>query len=350
MRTYFEAVRDLPHREEAAKQPSRRTRNDAATAHITRRESRMRTEPLPVARSVAELRQHVTTWRSRGERVGLVPTMGALHKGHLALVAAAQAACRRTVVSIFVNPKQFGPREDFSSYPRPEADDLAKLTEAAADLAFIPMVEEMYPDGFATSISVSGPGDGLCGAQRPGHFDGVATVVAKLLIQVAADAAYFGEKDYQQLMVVRRLARDLNLPVEIVGVPTVREPDGLALSSRNIYLSAEERRIAPHLHRIMGETGAAIAGGEAPAPALRRAIAALGEQGFNVEYLELRDAATLAPLTSAPMGPARLLRGTSRPHAPHRQHPGCATVSDPRQTGAVAASFDSRRNAIACVL
>jgi pantoate--beta-alanine ligase len=267
----------------------------------------MRAEPLPVARSVAELRRHVATWRSQGERVGLVPTMGALHKGHLALVAAAQAACRRVVVSIFVNPKQFGPREDFSSYPRPEADDLAKLTEAAADLTYIPAVEEMYPEGFATSISVGGPSEGLCGAQRPGHFDGVATVVAKLLTQAAPDAAYFGEKDYQQLMVVRRLARDLDLPVEIVGVPTVREPDGLALSSRNVYLSAEERRIAPHLHRIMHETGAAIAGGTPPAPALQRAIAALGEQGFNVEYLELRDAAKLVALSDTPTEPARLL-------------------------------------------
>jgi pantoate--beta-alanine ligase len=275
----------------------------------------MRAEPLPVARSVAELRRHVATWRSQGERVGLVPTMGALHKGHLALVAAAQAACRRVVVSIFVNPKQFGPREDFSSYPRPEADDLAKLTEAAADLTYIPAVEEMYPEGFATSISVGGPSEGLCGAQRPGHFDGVATVVAKLLTQAAPDAAYFGEKDYQQLMVVRRLARDLDLPVEIVGVPTVREPDGLALSSRNVYLSAEERRIAPHLHRIMHETGAAIAGGTPPAPALQRAIAALGEQGFNVEYLELRDAAKLVALSDRTRTAAR--RGASRPHAPH---------------------------------
>jgi pantoate--beta-alanine ligase len=211
------------------------------------------------------------------------------------------------VVSIFVNPRQFGPREDFASYPRPEADDLAKLAKAAADLVFIPTVGEMYPDGFATTISVGGPSEGLCGAQRLGHFDGVATVVAKLLIQAAPDTAYFGEKDYQQLMVVRRLARDLNLPVEIVGVPTVREADGLALSSRNVYLSAEERRIALGLHRIMCEAAAAIAGGEPPALALRRATTVLGEQGFRVEYLELRDAATLAPLTDTPSEPARML-------------------------------------------
>jgi pantoate--beta-alanine ligase len=260
-----------------------------------------------VARSVAELRRVVAGWRAAGERVGLVPTMGALHAGHLALVAAAQAECRRVVVSIFVNPKQFGPREDFSAYPRPEADDLAKLSRAKADLVYIPAVAEMYPPGFATTITVGGPSEGLCGAHRPGHFDGVATVVAKLLIQAAPDAAFFGEKDYQQLMVVRRMARDLNLPVEIVGVPTVREADGLALSSRNVYLSAEERRVAPNLNRAMREAAAAIARGGAPAAILARAIVALGEAGIVVEYLELRDAANLAPLSDTPTQPARLL-------------------------------------------
>src|ERR1700722_5312636 len=229
----------------------------------------MNSQSLRVARSVGELRLHVAAWRAAGERVGLVPTMGALHAGHMALVAAARARCQRTVASIFVNPKQFGPREDFSTYPRPESDDLAKLTQAGADLAFIPAVEEIYPEGFATTISVGGPSEGLCGAHRPGHFDGVATVVAKLLIQAAPDAAFFGEKDYQQLMVVRRMTQDLNLPVEIVGVPTVREADGLALSSRNVYLSAEERRLAPDLHRVMRETVSAIARGAAPAPTLQ---------------------------------------------------------------------------------
>jgi pantoate--beta-alanine ligase len=264
----------------------------------------MNAAPLTEARSVAELRWIVAGWRAAGERVGLVPTMGALHAGHLALVAAAQAQCGRTVVSIFVNPRQFGPREDFSSYPRPEAADLEKLTAAAADLVFIPVVAEMYPDGFATTISVGGPSEGLCGAQRPGHFDGVATVVAKLLIQVAPDAAFFGEKDYQQLMVVRRMARDLDLPVEIVGVPTVRETDGLALSSRNFYLSAEERRAAPNLHRVMRQAAGEIAGKAEPGPVLQRAIAELTGIGFRVEYLELRDAASLE---SAPAAPARLL-------------------------------------------
>ncbi len=260
-----------------------------------------------VARSVAALRQTVAVWRLAGERIGLVPTMGALHAGHLALVAASQARCRRTVVSVFVNPKQFGPREDFSSYPRPEADDLDKLTQAGADIAFIPPVAEIYPEGFATTISVGGPSAALCGAQRPGHFDGVATVVAKLLIQAAPDTVFFGEKDYQQLMVVRRMARDLDLPVEIVGVPTVREPDGLALSSRNVYLSVEERRIAPNLYRVMRQAAGDIARRAEPGAVLRRAIAELTGAGFRVEYLELRDAASLEPLSAAPVTPARLL-------------------------------------------
>ena len=232
--------------------------------------------------------------------------MGALHAGHLALVAAAKTQCRRVIASIFVNPKQFGPREDFSSYPRPEADDLAKLAEAGADLAYVPAVEEVYPAGFATTISVGGPSQGLCGAHRPGHFDGVATVVAKLLTQAAPDAAFFGEKDYQQLMVVRRMARDLDLPVEIVGVPTIREADGLALSSRNVYLSPEERRIAPNLNRVMRATAAEIARGADPAPLLQR-DAELTRLGFRVEYLELRNAANLEPLSALPAGAARLL-------------------------------------------
>jgi pantoate--beta-alanine ligase len=262
---------------------------------------------LAVARSVAELRARADIWRSAGERIGLVPTMGALHAGHLALVAAARERFRRVIVSIFVNPKQFGPREDFTTYPRPETDDLDKLAGAAVDLAYIPTVEEMYPPGFATAISVGGPSEGLCGAHRPGHFDGVATVVAKLLTQATPDAAFFGEKDYQQLMVVRRMARDLNLRSEIVGVPTVREPDGLALSSRNVYLSAEERRLAPHLHRLLRAAAADIADSAAPEPIVSRTIAELGFQGFMVEYLELRDAATLAPVSAMSSQPARLL-------------------------------------------
>jgi pantoate--beta-alanine ligase len=263
--------------------------------------------PLCVVRSIDELRRVIAGWRDADERIGLVPTMGALHRGHLALVAAAQAQCRRAIVSIFVNPKQFGPREDFATYPRPEAEDLVKLTGAGVDTAFIPPVDEMYPAGFATAVTVGGPSEGLCGAHRPGHFDGVATVVAKLLIQAAPDAAFFGEKDYQQLMVVRRMARDLNLPVDIVGVPTVREPDGLALSSRNVYLSADERRIAPNLYRLLREAAGEIAGAAQPGTVLRRTTTELTRLGFAVEYLELRDAATLQPLAARPTSPARLL-------------------------------------------
>jgi pantoate--beta-alanine ligase len=262
---------------------------------------------MDVARSVGALRQAVAGWRRAGERVGLVPTMGALHAGHTALIAAARAQCRRTVVTIFVNPKQFGSREDFTTYPRPEADDLEKLTKAGADLAFIPAVAEMYPEGFATAISVGGPSQGLCGAHRPGHFDGVATVVAKLLTQTAPDAAFFGEKDYQQLLVVRRMARDLDLPVEIVGVPTVREADGLALSSRNVYLSAEERRLAPSLYRVMRQAAGDIARGADTSSILQSAASELTRLGIAVEYLELRDAASLAPMLGPSPAPARLL-------------------------------------------
>jgi len=264
-------------------------------------------DAVPVARSVAALRAAVARWRTDGERIGLVPTMGALHAGHLALVAAAKARCGRAVVSIFVNPRQFGPREDFSGYPRPLEDDLAKLVDAKADLAFVPSVDEMYPPGFATTISLGGPTEGMEGAHRPGHFDGVATVVAKLLLLAAPDAAFFGEKDYQQLMVVRRMVRDLDLPLDIVGVPTVRDADGLALSSRNIYLSPEERAVAPTLNRVMREAAAAIVHGTPPAAALSDAITALEAAGFGVGYLELRDAASLAQVTDEPNAPTRLL-------------------------------------------
>ncbi len=258
---------------------------------------------VAVAGTVAELRRHCAGWRGEGQRIGLVPTMGALHAGHRALIRRARAECGRVAVSIFVNPKQFGPREDFAAYPRPLADDLKALGEEGADLAYVPAVDEIYPAGFSTTVSVAGLSDGLCGAARPGHFDGVATVVAKLLIQALPDAAYFGEKDYQQLMIVKRLTRDLDIPVEIVGVPTVREADGLALSSRNVYLSAAERRIAPLLHRTLCETAAA----GADAAALAQAGARLREAGFAVEYLELRDAETLAPLGRPGTRPARLL-------------------------------------------
>jgi pantoate--beta-alanine ligase len=261
---------------------------------------------LQLARTVAHLRKAGAGWRANGERIGLVPTMGALHAGHMALVAAARAACDRVVVSIFVNPKQFGPAEDLSSYPRPEATDLDMLRRAGIDLAYLPGVEEIYPPGFATLVRVAGLSEGLCGAHRAGHFDGVATVVAKLLIQVQPDIAYFGEKDYQQLTIVRRLARDLDLPVRIEGVPTVREPDGLALSSRNVYLSAEERRIAPNLARVLRAIAAALAREpDMVARELARGTAELERAGLTVEYLEIRDAETLAPVTAKITAPSR---------------------------------------------
>jgi pantoate--beta-alanine ligase len=267
----------------------------------------MAIDDIAVARTVAGLRQAVGGWRAKGERVGLVPTMGALHRGHLALVEAARGQCERVVASLFVNPKQFGPREDFAAYPRDEAADLAKFREAGVDLVFAPSVEEMYPPGLAINIRVAGISEVLEGAHRPGHFDGVATVVAKLLLQCLPDAAFFGEKDYQQLMVVRRLVRDLDIPVRIEGVPTVREPDGLALSSRNVYLSLEERRVAPRLYRVLNDTAAVLRERpDAAVPALAGGISALDGAGFVTDYLELRDAADLSPMMTLDR-PARLL-------------------------------------------
>lgn len=225
--------------------------------------------------------------------------MGALHEGHMALVRGARAECRRVVASIFVNPKQFAASEDLGSYPRREAADLQMLQSAGVDLAFIPTADEIYPAGFATTVRVSGLSEGLCTAYRPGHFDGVATVVTKLLIQALPDSAYFGEKDYQQLMIVKRLVRDLDIPVRIVGVPTVREADGLALSSRNAYLSPEERRVAPELSRILRMIATTLtAEPAAVARELAWGRAELQQAGFAVEYLEAREAETLAPVVA----------------------------------------------------
>jgi pantoate--beta-alanine ligase len=266
----------------------------------------MATSEIAVARTVEALREAVASWRGLRQRVGLVPTMGAIHDGHLALVHAARGQCDRVVASLFVNPKQFGPSEDLAAYPRTEAADLGAFHKAGVDLVFIPAVAEMYPPGFATSVAVGGVGEGLDGAHRPGHFAGVATVVAKLLLQSLPNAAYFGEKDYQQLMVVRRLARDLDIPVRIEGVATVREKDGLALSSRNAYLSPEERRAAPLVYRVLCDTATALAEGAQIGATLERGIAALTAGGFAVDYLELRGAADLAPMTGLE-GPARLL-------------------------------------------
>lgn len=262
---------------------------------------------MEVARTVADLRRHIALWRGSGQRIGLVPTMGALHLGHMALVAAAKAGCDRVVATIFVNPKQFAPTEDLGAYPRRETVDLDMLDRAKVGLAFLPAGEEIYPPRFATLVQVSGLTEGLCGAHRAGHFDGVATVVAKLLIQSLPDIAYFGEKDYQQLLVVRRMARDLDLPVRIEGVPTVREADGLALSSRNAYLSPAERRIAPALARVLHRIAAALACEPgAVAREIEHSRVELTGAGIEVEYLEIRDAETLAPVTAAVAAPARV--------------------------------------------
>lgn len=248
----------------------------------------------------------------------MVPTMGALHEGHLSLVRAAKALDARVVVSIFVNPTQFGPNEDFDAYPRTEEADAALLRAEDVAILWAPPVREMYPAGFATSVRVWGVSDGLDGAARPGHFDGVATVVSKLFGQVRPDIALFGEKDYQQLAVIRRFTADLNLGVEIVGVPTARAPDGLALSSRNAYLTHAERAAALALPRALEEAARAIAAGGAVAPALAVAETLLLDAGFvSVDYVSLCDAATLEPVESL-TGPCRLLAaariGIDRPN------------------------------------
>ena len=261
-----------------------------------------------IVRTVPALRRAVTPWRTAGERIALVPTMGALHAGHLALVRAARRRARRVVVSIFVNPAQFAPHEDLASYPRSLNADLAALAEMAVDLVWMPSVAVMYPPGFAIRVVPEGPATvGLEDKFRPHFFAGVATVVGKLLIQCAPDFAMFGEKDYQQLKVVTRLAQDLDLPVKIVAVATVREPDGLALSSRNGYLSASERAAAPTLHRVLTDCAARMARGELAARVLDEGSAAIERAGFVLDYLEARHADTLQPLASLEDGPVRLL-------------------------------------------
>jgi pantoate--beta-alanine ligase len=257
---------------------------------------------------VADLRAVVAAWRDEGMSVGLIPTMGALHEGHLALARTAKAECDRAVASIFVNPTQFGPSEDLDRYPRREAEDAAALAALGVELIFAPSVDEMYPEGFVTTVSVAGVAERLEGAHRPGHFAGVTTVVSKLLIQARADRAYFGEKDYQQLRVVTRMARDLDIATTIVGVPTVREPDGLALSSRNEYLSPEQRAVAPALNRALVETAAAVAAGDEAGKAAAAAEAALIAAGFDaVDYVAVADAETLEPIETMAGRPARVL-------------------------------------------
>jgi pantoate--beta-alanine ligase len=260
-----------------------------------------------IVSSIAELRTAVAGWRRESHSVGLVPTMGALHDGHLSLVRETQKRANKSVVSIFVNPTQFGPHEDFGRYPRELATDAEKLAAAEVDLIFAPSVAEMYPEGFATRIEVAGPALGLESDFRPQHFSGVATAVAKLLLATMPDLAAFGEKDYQQLLVVRRLAADLGLPVEIIGCPTLREADGLAMSSRNAYLSAAERKIAGQLNRVLKDVAGRVRAGAPLAEAEQAGCAALLEAGFAaVDYLAVRDAETLAKI-DAFARPARVL-------------------------------------------
>jgi pantoate--beta-alanine ligase len=240
-------------------------------------------------------------------RLALVPTMGALHAGHMALIEDARKGADKVAASIFVNPAQFGPNEDFSRYPRREEQDARMLQEAGCDLLWVPSVEDIYPDGFSTKISVSGVSERWEGKARPGHFDGVATIVAKLLLAIRPDLAVFGEKDFQQLAVIRRMVHDLNIPVEIVAVPTVREADGLALSSRNAYLLPEERKQAASLPRALATAKAAILGGALVANVLDDARDTLGRAGFSrVDYFALVDAVSLEPLDE-PRGEMRLI-------------------------------------------
>jgi pantoate--beta-alanine ligase len=260
-----------------------------------------------ILRTVAELRAVVRGWKAAGEVVGVVPTMGALHDGHLSLVRAAKAECERVVVTIFVNPLQFNNPEDLKKYPRTLEADAALLETVGVDVVFAPSPEEVYPDGFATTVTVTGVSQPLEGALRPGHFEGVATVVAKLFGMTMADRGYFGQKDWQQLQVVTRLVRDLNVPIWIVGCETIREADGLAMSSRNARLDEVARGRAPVLFAAMSRAVADIRAGQSDRMAIREAAEAVRGAGFDrVEYIELRDAGTLMP-SDDPTRPRRML-------------------------------------------
>lgn len=281
---------------------------------------------MQIIRELGALRNSVRTWQTNNRRIALVPTMGALHAGHMALVTEARKRADRVVVSLFVNPTQFAEGEDLSAYPRKDEEDAALLEAAGIDILWMPGVDVMYPQGFATKITVAGVSEGLEGAHRTGHFDGVATVVAKLLGQVQPDLALFGEKDFQQLAVVRKMVTDLNIRVGIVGVPTERDTDGLALSSRNVYLTPEERAVAKALPDALNEAASAISAGGSIEEALTAARVRLETAGFGpVDYIALCDAATLKPvseakgnlrlLAAAKLGRARLIDNVAVPAA-----------------------------------
>lgn len=260
---------------------------------------------MKIIRTLEELRQQTGEWRRNGETIGLVPTMGALHDGHLSLVRNARAQNDRVITSIFVNPKQFNQASDLEAYPRDEDADAAKLHDAKVDVLWAPDADEMYPEGFATSVDVGAITDCLCGASRPGHFAGVAVVVTKLLLQSLPDRAYFGRKDFQQLQVVRRMARDLDIPVQIRGIDTVRERDGLAMSSRNWYLTEDERKAAPLLFRVLTDIAESAGSGGDTEHTINRARMQLAAKGFGeVDYLEIRDAETFEKVMR-PKRPAR---------------------------------------------
>ena len=261
-----------------------------------------------ITRTVADLRQTVRAFRTAGHTIGLVPTLGALHDGHTALVREAKKRVDRVITTIFVNPTQFAPNEDLTKYPRTEESDLAKLRAVKADVLFAPSVEVIYPEGFATTVSLAGPAvAGLEDRFRPTHFAGVATIVAKLFTQSGADIAMFGEKDYQQLMVVTRMARDLDLPIQVIGIETVREEDGLAMSSRNRFLSPADRAAAPVLYQTLRRTADGMIAGDAFEALLAAGRQAIIAAGFKLDYLEARHAASLAPITTLAAGPVRLL-------------------------------------------
>ncbi|SNT72032.1 pantothenate synthetase [Amphiplicatus metriothermophilus] len=264
---------------------------------------------MGVVRNVRALRTRIAAWRAKGLAVGFVPTMGALHEGHISLVKTACNLADRAVASIFVNPRQFAAHEDLATYPRNEAADLERLQAAGCHLAYLPSPEEMYPPGFETSVTPGPLGRALEGEARPHFFGGVATVVCKLFNQVRPDIAVFGEKDYQQLLVVRQMVRDLDMPVEIVGAPIVREPDGLAMSSRNAYLSVDERKIAGRLNGALRAAAERLAQGAPVAEAMEEARAALREAGFDgIDYVETRAAADLSPLEPGPLAPGARAR------------------------------------------